>query len=96
MSSRKEYIERLTERLKNWDQELDVLEAKAKEKKASLEVQWKESRKELLSKRDELKSKLDELKNSADDRFDKLKDDLEERFEGVKSTLSELKKKHFD
>lgn len=96
MSSRKEYIDRLTERLHKWDQELDVLQAKATEKKAALDAQWQQRQEELLDKRNELKSKFDELKESADDRFDKLKDELEERFETTKKKLKEIKDTLFD
>lgn len=96
MSSRKEYIDRLAERLYKWDQELDVLQEKAKEKKAALDTQWQQRQKELLERRSELKDKFDELRDSADDRFEKLKDELEERFDVVKAKYKEIKDILFD
>lgn len=73
MTSRQEYIDKLKDKLTEWDNEIDKMEIKARQANEDLRHQWEKRKLDLKEKRQDLSSRLEKVRNSADDTWDDLK-----------------------
>jgi uncharacterized coiled-coil DUF342 family protein len=81
---RKVFIDKLTAQLKEWDTEIDQLEAKAEKAKADVKVEYNQQVHELKQKKDAAKSKLEEIIKAGDEAWDELKFGADKAFDEMK------------
>ncbi len=95
MKDRTEYIEKMSARLKEWDAEIQKLEAKAESARADLRDEYLEKVRDLRSKKEEAKGKLNKIRESGDDAWKELRDGLETSWkvlgDSVKSAMEKFK-----
>ncbi|MCW8125260.1 hypothetical protein [Microbulbifer halophilus] len=87
MSEREEktaYQQKMAARLKEWNAEIDKLQAKAEEAGTDAEIKYRDQLSELRTKRDALREKLNHLQGQSGDAWDEVK-------AGVESAWGELK-----
>ena len=77
MENRKDFIDRMAARLKEWDTELQKLEAKAELAKADVKASYNQQIKELRLKKDEAQQKLKKIQDSGEDAWEELKEGAE-------------------
>ena len=77
MENRKEYIDRMAARLKEWDTELQKLEAKAELAKADVKASYNQQIKELRLKKGEAQQKLKKIQDAGEDAWEELKEGAE-------------------
>jgi len=70
---RKKYIDKLTDQLKDWDDELITLESKVDMVKSELKIEYQKQLLDVKKKIESAKSKLKELKNTNGTTFDEIK-----------------------
>ena len=95
MASRQEYIDKLKDKLTEWDNEIDKLEIKARQANEDLRHQWEKRKLDLQEKRQDLNTRLDKLRNSADDTWDDLKKNIDETWDSVSQGIRDMKDKLF-
>jgi multidrug resistance efflux pump len=92
---RKAYIDKLATQLKQWDAELEKMEAKAQKAKADVKADYNRQIQELRRKKAVAKNRLEEVKNAGEDAWKELKSGAEEAFKDMKnafqSALSKFK-----
>jgi hypothetical protein len=95
MENRKEYIDRMATRLKEWDLELQKLEAKASLAKADLKASYNQQIKELRLKKEEAQQKLKKIQDAGEDAWEELKEGAEKSWkifeDSVKKAWDKLK-----
>lgn len=84
MSTRKEYIEKLAARLREWDDQIDGLRTKAEQAKADAKVRYKEQVVELKGFRDRAETLLGEMHESTDATWNIVKAKVDELYSDVK------------
>jgi hypothetical protein len=77
MESRKDYIDRMAARLREWDTELQKLEAKAEVAKADVKASYNKQINELRLKKEEAQQKLGKIQDAGEDAWEELKDGAE-------------------
>jgi hypothetical protein len=77
MENRKDYIDRMAARLKEWDTELQKLEAKAEVAKADVKASYNQQIKELRLKKEEAQQKLRKIQDAGEDAWEELKEGAE-------------------
>jgi|WetSurMetagenome_2_1015567.scaffolds.fasta_scaffold388692_2 hypothetical protein len=77
MENRKEYIDKITVRLKEWDKEVEKLEAKAETAKADVKASYNQQINELRLKKEEAQQKLKKIQDAGEDAWEELKDGAE-------------------
>ena len=77
MENRKDYIDRMAARLKEWDTELQKLEAKAELAKADVKASYNQQIKELRLKKEEAQQKLKKIQDAGEDAWEELKEGAE-------------------
>lgn len=92
---RKEFIENLTTKLKEWDAELDKLEIKAEKAKVDAKADYQREIEKLREQRQEAKAKLEQVKEASGAAWSELKTGTEEAFgtfkKSVQDALSKFK-----
>ena len=92
---REEYIDKLAAKLREWNSEIEKLEAKMEGAKAEKRGQYRERIEKLRSRRDAGRDKLEELKRADSRAWEDLKHGVERAFDEIeralKSALSEFK-----
>ena len=95
MSERTEYIDKLAAQLKEWDDDVQKLEAKMKNAEADAKEKYRAQVEDLQQKKEEANRKLSEIKEAGDSAWMELKAGTEKAFEtmknSVKNALSELR-----
>ena len=91
MVDRKEYIDTMSEKLKDWDDDLIVLEKKAKESSDEAKLSLQRHLNELKNKKYNLVNKLDELKKTTNDTWVNIKTGLDKIELDIKETLNNVK-----
>jgi hypothetical protein len=77
MENRKDYIDRMATRLREWDTELQKLEAKAGLAKADVKASYNQQIKELRLKKEEAQLKLKKIQDAGEDAWEELKEGAE-------------------
>ena len=88
MANRKEYIDKLTIQLREWDKEIDTLEAKAEKAKADAEADYQNQLQELRSKRLAVETRVKKIQNAGEDAWEDLKTGTEEAVDAMKKAMS--------
>ena len=95
MENRKEYIDRMAARLREWDTDLQKLEVKAGLAKADLKASYNQQIKELRLKKEEAKQKLKKIQDAGEDAWEELKEGTEKSWklfeESVKTAWGKFK-----
>ena len=94
MTSRHEYIDKLKEKLDEWDADIDELEARAQNTKTELEFEIKDQITALKLRRDIMKLKLNEIRDSSEEAWEDIKAGAEEAWADVKDAMKKAKS-HF-
>jgi hypothetical protein len=94
MTDRHEYIDKLKEKLDEWDADIDDLEDRAQRVKADVKFELEDQITSLKLKRDIAKLKLSEIKDSSEEAWEDIKAGAEEAWAEVKDAL-EKAKSHF-
>jgi predicted RNase H-like nuclease (RuvC/YqgF family) len=94
MTSRHEYIDKLKEKLDEWDADIDELEDRARTAKAELKLELEDQITSLKLKRDIAKLKLSEIKDASEEAWEDIKAGAEEAWADVKDAM-EKAKSHF-
>jgi DNA repair ATPase RecN len=85
------YIEKLNARLKQWNSDLDKMEAKAKEAKADVRMKYERRVEELTKQRDEIRDKLVNLKDSGADAWLEIRDGIDEAWSALQKSFDRAK-----
>ena len=94
MTSRHEYIDKLKEKLDEWDTDIDELEQSAQKVKADLKFELEDQLTSLKLKRDIAKLRLSEIKDSGEEAWEDLKAGAEEAWDDLKVAI-EKARSHF-
>lgn len=94
MTGRHEYIDKLKDKLDEWDADIDELEARAQNAKAELKYELEDQITSLKLKRDIAKLKLSEIKDASEEAWEDIKAGAEEAWSDVKDAM-EKAKSHF-
>ena len=87
MSNRKEYIDKLSDQLKKWDNEIEKLEMKANQAKTGAKSDYQQHLEKLRSKREEAGNKIKEIREASDEAWQELKIGTEVAFETMKNAM---------
>ncbi len=91
--SREEYIEKLKQKLEDWNTEISSLEAKAEQVAGGLKEQYHKQLEDAKLRRDELQDTLAELKQSGDAAWDDLKSGADLAWDALTTALKSAKSK---
>lgn len=94
MTTRHEYIEKLKEKLDEWDTDIDELEARAKQTSADLKFEVEDQMTSLRLKRDLAKLKLSEIMDASEEAWEDVKQGTEEAWSNLKDAI-EKARSHF-
>lgn len=87
MATRHEYIEKLKEKLDEWDTEIDELEEKAQKTRADLKFELEDQLVALRHKRDNARMKLSEIKEASEGAWEDLKEGADEAWDSLKAGI---------
>jgi hypothetical protein len=87
MTTRHEYIEKLKEKLDEWDADIDILEEKAQHARADLKFEYEDQLATLRRMRDDARLKLAELKDASEGAWEDLKQGADEAWESLKTSI---------
>jgi chromosome segregation ATPase len=92
---RKAFIGKLTAQLKQWDGEIEKLEAKVEKAGSEAKAGYNRQIQELRSKKAAAQEKLEKIKRASEEAWERMKSGVEEAFDDVKnafkSALSKFK-----
>jgi type IV secretory pathway VirB9-like protein len=95
MENRKDYIDRMAARLKEWDAEVQKLEEKAETVKADVKASYNQQINELRLKKEEARIKLEKIQDAGEDAWEELKEGTEKSWkifeESVKNAWGKFK-----
>jgi len=94
MTTRHEYIEKLKNKLDEWDADIDELEAKAGKTKADVKFELEDQITSLRLKRDIASLKLSEIKDASEEAWEDVKQGTEEAWSNLKDAI-EKARSHF-
>ena len=94
MTTRHEYIEKLKNKLDEWDAEIDEFEANALKTKADLKYELEDQIASLKIKRDIARAQLLELMDSGEDAWEDIKEGVDEAWTNLKLAI-EKARSHF-
>lgn len=94
MTSRHEYIDKLKDKLDEWDADIDELEDRARKTKTELQFELQDQITALKLKRDIAKLKLSEIKDASEEAWEDIKAGAEEAWADVKDAMKKAKS-HF-
>lgn len=94
MTSRHAYIDKLKDKLDEWDADIDELEESAQKTKAELKFELEDQITSLKIKRDIMKLKLAEIRDSSEDAWKDLRAGAEEAWNDLKDAIDKARS-HF-
>jgi hypothetical protein len=94
MTSRHEYIDKLKDKLDEWDADIDKLEELATKAKAGLKFELEDQITSLKIKRDIAKLKLSEIRDASEEAWEDIKTGAEEAWDDLKDAI-EKARSHF-
>lgn len=92
MATRKEYIDKLENQLREWNTQINELQEKANKGSQDLKGRYQKRMETLKTKRGEMRAKLQKIKDSGDGSFDEIKADTEKIWADLKKGFSEIRK----
>ncbi len=87
MSKRKEYINSVESKLREWDAEIEKLEAKVQQAEAGAKAEYQKQLQKLRNQRADAEQKLKELQQAGEEAWDELKEGLEKSFDSLSSAV---------
>ncbi len=93
MSLKDEYIGKLKQQLDQWNVDIDVLEARAREADDEFRTNYDAYLEALKARRDEAKVRLALLRDSAGDAWQELRKGSDEAWESIRHAVAEARKK---
>lgn len=84
---RKAFIDKLAAQLKQWDAEIEKLEAKAEKAQADAKADYHQQIEELRDKKQAAQDKLEEVKQAGEEAWEELKSGAEEAFDTMKNAF---------
>lgn len=90
MENRKEYIEKMTAKLYDWDAEIQQLEAKAKDAAGKVKTELDKQLKELNMEKDAAKQKLNAIQEASQDSWGDVKAVAELSFETLGDSINKV------
>ena len=94
MTTRHEYIEKLKNKLDEWDADIDELEASARKTKADLKFELEDQITSLKAKRDLARLKLSEIKDAGEEAWEDIKAGADEAWGELKDAIQRARS-HF-
>ena len=91
MTSRHEYIEKLKDKLDEWDADIDEFEARARMAKADLKFELEDQITTLKVKRDLAKLKLAEVKDAGEEAWEDIKAGADEAWSSLKEAIDKAR-----
>jgi hypothetical protein len=95
MENRKDYIDRMAARLREWDTDLQKLEAKAETAKTDVKASYNQKINELRLKKEEAQLKLKKIQDAGEDAWEELQEGAEKSWkifeDSVKNAWDKLK-----
>lgn len=93
MSKREEYIEKLKNKIDEWDKDIEQLEVKARQASEDMRHKWESRKLELEEKRADMQGRLERLRNSADDTWNDLKQEIDQAWDTLSKGIKDMKDK---
>ena len=87
MTTRHDYIEKLKNKLDEWDVEIDELEAKAQQTTSELRFELEDQISALKLKRDQARLKATEIMESSEEAWEDLKTGVDEAWQDLKNAI---------
>ena len=94
MTTRHEYIQRLKDKLDEWDADIDEFEAKAQQAKADIKYELEDQITSLKVKRDLAKLKLAEVVDAGEEAWQDIKEGADEAWSSLKAAVDKARS-HF-
>ncbi len=94
MTTRHEYIEKLKDKLDEWDADIDQIEANAQKATADIKFELEDQITSLKVKRDLARLKLAELMDSGEEAWQDIKEGADEAWSSLKDAI-EKARSHF-
>lgn len=95
MEDRKVYIDKMAAKLKEWDAEIQKLEARTETVKADARAKYRQQINELRKKMEETQQKLKQIKEASEGAWEELKDGIENSWkimgDSIKSAFGKIK-----
>lgn len=91
MSAHQDLIEKISNRLKDWDYQLDRLEHRISDLTGDAKQAARQRLEEARTHRQELRQKLDQAKGEAEQTLDSVRDNLESGFNNLKSRINSMR-----
>ncbi|PWN06491.1 hypothetical protein [Rhodohalobacter mucosus] len=85
--NREQYIDNMAAKLKEWNAEVEKLEAKAQRAGTDAKKEISKEIQELRTKKNVAQDKLDDVKEAGEDAWKELQTEAEDAFEDIKSAL---------
>ena len=87
MSEKTAYRQKVEARLKEWNAEIDKLEARADRAAADMQLHYYEDLKKLRALQEESRNKLKELEEAGDDSWESLKTDVDNAINAIERAV---------
>jgi hypothetical protein len=84
---RKVFIDKLNAQLKQWDDDIDKLEAKAQKAKADVRADYNEHIQDLRDRKKAAQRRLEEVKHAGEEAWEELKSGTEEAYDSIKNAF---------
>lgn len=95
MDDKKAYQEKWHAKIEEWKAKIDVLEAKATQAKADLQIEYKKKIEDLRGKEEEARERLNDIKKASSDAWSGLTKKMEaaarDLKEGIEKSLAKFK-----
>lgn len=93
MTTRKEYIDNLSLKLKSWDAEISKLELRLKESSDEAKENLNKRIAELRIKKENLQNRIEVLKSSSEEAWKEIKNGMEKIESEIQETIENVKSK---
>ncbi len=91
MSERKDYIDKMAQQLKAWDDEIVKFQEKASQVNENVRQKYKDEISRLKERRQQLQFHMDELKRSSDIVWTELKSGLEKSWSDIRTAYDNIR-----
>ncbi|MBD3225100.1 MAG: coiled coil domain-containing protein [Caldithrix sp.] len=93
MDSKKSYLERTAQQLKEWDKDIESLRKKVAEATTSAKGEYQKQLDDIKTKRANLEEKFKALRNSSDEAWQDMKNGLEKSWSELKQAFDTARSK---
>ena len=88
MNERKEYIDKMAEQLRSWDNEITKYQQKAAQMNENVKQKYQDEVTKLKARKKQVQQKLDELKSSSDSAWKELKNGFDRSWKELKTAFN--------